>query len=158
VLPTARIRARTRKVLPRAGAIAAVLTLVATNAAVAAPTDLTNYGSSEVEVPTSRVYAFSATCAAVPCTIRLTKRALAGGRNVRGLDPTTGPPIQMTESPAPLTEEHLAEGDEPSVFGVWFSPADLRRRLLLSTLSRYGSVRLQVHGTITDATGATATA
>jgi hypothetical protein len=132
--------------------------LIAIPATATAATGLASYGASHVEVPTSRVYAFSASCAALPCTVRLTKRAYAGGKRIRALEPTTGPPIEMTEAPVRLTEEQIAEGAEPSVFVVWFSPSDLRHDLLVSALNRYGSVKLEVHATITDATGAASSA
>ncbi len=67
----------------RVGATLSLISAALPPAAEAATTALTNYGASRVEVPTSHVYAFSASCAAVPCTIRLTKRAYAGGEHVR---------------------------------------------------------------------------
>jgi hypothetical protein len=142
----------------RLAAATGFIGLAVAGSAAADGDTLTNYGPGNVEAPTSRVNAFSASCAALPCSIRLTKRAYAGGQHIAGLDPTTGPAITMTENPVPLTEEQEAEGDEAPVFAVWFSPSDLRRSLLVSTLNRYGSVELHVHATITDATGATSSA
>lgn len=103
------------------------------------PDTLANYGPSTIHVPYARLYAFSISCAALPCRITLSERATAGGRPSPGLGISNGAPVVMNE--------------QPKLYAVWFVPSELKQKLLGSTLKRYGSVTLHVTGTLTDATG-----
>jgi hypothetical protein len=155
---------------------ASVLVAPATVSASAAVDALHSYGSSTVYVPFKRIYAFSVGCAALPCHIKLTERAMTNGQHIAGLDRLNDPPITMTEQPSAGPEPHCTEEEElengarcpkkeaweeaqeQEVYAVWFTPSDLNRTLLSKTLSRSGSVTLHVAATLIDASGNTTAA
>lgn len=120
--------------------LTALLSSAAAMAAATSPPDaLTNHGPGTVKVPFSRLYGFVATCHAIPCRIQLVvASATAGGHRIRGLFKAT-PAYVMTK---------------PSGVSVWLVPKEFNAKLLHSTLTRYGSVRLQLAGTLVDANGA----
>jgi hypothetical protein len=157
-------------------ALSAVLIYLGIPALASATGDaLANYGSSTDNVPFSRVYEFSASCAALPCQIKITERATARGRHIAGLDKAAGSPTIMNEElpsagPEPqCSEGELSEGllsgscpkkeawaerqaHEP-IYAVWFTRSELNGSLLNRTLKRYRAVVLHVTGTLTDAAG-----
>jgi hypothetical protein len=169
---SARVRARIRRTVVGIAAAAALMA-AAPPLALAAGDALASYGPSTVHVPFSRAYAFAVSCAALPCTIKLTEHATAKGRRVAGLDKTNGPPITMTQQPSAGPEPHCSEQEEAEsfvsgtcarkeaweeqqaneIFAVWFVRSDINGKLLRTTLKRDRTVVLHVTATLTDATG-----
>ena len=79
-------------------------------------------------MPYSKIYAFRAQCAAVPCTIRLTQRFYARGRSLGNLRELRPGPIVMQRQPSP-----------GQLFLTWYAPADFNQSLLQADLAKYGS-------------------
>lgn len=145
--------------------------------ALGADDALVPYGASTDSVPFARLYAFSASCAVLPCRITLTEHATARGRTLPSLGILDEPPAVMTEQPPspgpePCTPEEAAEPFSPceealeawekrkshDVYAVWFTPRELSHARLVAALKRYGSVALHVTGVLTDANGQRAVA
>jgi hypothetical protein len=129
--------------------VAAVLgTGVIANAATSTNGDsLTNYGPVRVAVPYSRVYAFQANCAALPCKIWLRQHFYAGHTPLRALRELHPGPIEMNQNGLP--------GD-PWV--AWYVRWDFDQKLLRAELAKYHRLTLKLMGKITDAMGGSATA
>ena len=120
---------------------------VATGATGTGADALTPYGPARVDVPYSRIYAFNAQCAAVPCSIRLTQRFYARGRRLTNLKELHPAPIVMPHQPSP-----------GQLFVTWYDRADFNQSLLNSDLAAHGSLTLKLTAKITDAAGGSASA
>jgi len=102
---------------------------------------LKNFGASSKTPPYFRLYAFTTTCAALPCRIKLTERAFAGHRRLPRLDKTRLPMIVQRSIP------------KKGVYAVWFQRHDFDESLLAADIKRYGAVELRVTGRILDSRG-----
>jgi hypothetical protein len=100
------------------------------------------FGASVDRPPWFPVYAFSVSCSALPCSVRLTERAFAQGRHIAGLDRLHDPAIVMNRQPPP-----------GQVFAVWFQRTDFDQHLLSAAVARYGSVQIHMTALSTDAEG-----
>jgi hypothetical protein len=110
----------------------------------ARPDELDPFGPGAVHLPVARVAVYAATCAALPCRVRVSVSAFAGGRPVPGLTGRSGESITSSPSGGPAV--------------VSFPLAVLNRNLLGQTIARKGYVRLRFTTTITDAHGGHTTA
>lgn len=129
-----------------AALLVAFSTAVAASAAAGSGSKaLHPYGPNTVRVPYTRIYAFSADCAALPCKVQLGQRFYAGGTRLPVLRDLPPGPIEMRQNGSPR---------EP--WATWYVKADFNQTLLQSDLARYGRLTLKLTGKITDATGASA--
>jgi hypothetical protein len=108
---------------------------------------LTKYGSARVRVPYSRIYAFKAECAALPCKIRLGQHFYAGHTALRALRELEPGPIKMNQNSSP---------GHPWV--TWYVKRDFNQKLLRADLAKYHRLTLKLTASITDAKGGSATA
>ena len=134
------------------GGSAALLVAFSTGVAAAAVSGsgsdaLAPYGPNTVRVPYSRIYAFKANCAALPCKVKLGQRFYAGTTPLPALREVESGPIEMRQNGSP---------GKPWV--SWYVKADFNQTLLQSDLARHGRVTMKLTGKITDATGASARA
>jgi hypothetical protein len=120
---------------------------VATGATGTGTDVLTSYGPARVNVPYSKIYAFRAQCAAVPCTIRLTQRFYARGRSLGNLRELHPGPIVMPHQPS-----------HGQLFLTWYAPADFNQSVLQADLAKYGRVTLKLMARMTDAVGGSTSA
>lgn len=130
------------------GGAAALLAAFSATAAASAATGtgsngLVPWGPSTVRVPYTRIYAFKASCAALPCTLHLGQHFYAGRTPLPALRELKPGPIEMRQNGSP---------GEPWV--SWYVKADFNQTLLLSDLARFGRLTMKLTGKITDATGA----
>lgn len=133
-----------------AGGLAAAVLGTGAIASAATSTNgdaLTKFGPARVKVPYSRIYAFKAKCAALPCKIWLGQHFYAGHRPLRGLRELERGPIKMNQNGSP---------GEPWV--TWYVKQDFNQKLLKADLAKYHRLTLDLTGTITDANGGSATA
>jgi hypothetical protein len=132
-----------------AGLAAAVLGTGAVAGAAASTSGdaLTNYGPARVSVPYSRIYTFQATCAALPCKIRLGQHFYAGHTPLRALRELEPGPIEMNQN-----------GSPGAPWATWYVRGDFNQTLLRADLAKYHRLTLKVTGTMTDAQGGSATA
>jgi hypothetical protein len=108
---------------------------------------LTNYGPARVTVPYSRVYAFQAKCAALPCKIWLGQHFYAGHTALRALRELEPGPIEMNRKGLP-----------GKLWATWYVRRDFDQKLLRADLAKYHRLALKLTGKITDAKGGSATA
>lgn len=131
---------------------AAGLAILGTGAIASAATGtngdaLANYGPAQVRVPYSRIYAFQAKCAGLPCKIWLGQQFYAGHRPLRALRELDPRPIEMNQNGSP--------GER---WVTWYVKGDFNQRLLRADLAKYHRLILKLTGKITDAKGGSATA
>ena len=116
--------------------------------AAAAPRDqLTAFGPARIHLPYTRIFAFSVSCAAVPCTINLTEAAFAGKLRLRGLRDLLPANIPMRHQPGP-----------GGIFATWYTRGDFNQTVLAADVKRYGSVTFKMNGVLSDAQGGSFTA
>jgi hypothetical protein len=139
----------TSKVLVGAAPILVALgTGVPASAATGSGSDgLAPYGPKTVRVPYSRIDAFRANCAALPCEVQLGQRFYAGSA-----------PLPALRALQPGSVEMRHNGSPGAPWVSWYVKADFDQSLLRSDLARYGRLTMKLTGKITDATGATARA